>query len=107
MRPETFYSCCREDSRISLAFVSALNAFLLQHGLDVASMSLDLQRALQPFIMRCWGVARDAKLKDAMVLLLHIQLKLGAVQVRSLDHLNKLPGERVACMYLCLAQGGI
>ena len=59
---------------------------MLQHGLDVASMSLGLQRVLNPFITRCWGMARDAKLKDAIVLLLHIQLKLGAVQVMLLKH---------------------
>ena len=76
--------CCREDSRITLAFISALNAFMLQHGLDVRSMSLGLQQALNPFITRCWGMARDAKLKDAILLLLHIQFKLGAVQVMTL-----------------------
>lgn len=54
---------------------------MLQHGLDVASMSLALQRVLHPFITRCWRSTRDAKLKDALVLLLRVQLKLGAVQV--------------------------
>lgn len=64
-----------------MAFVSALNAFMLQHGLDVASMSSGLQRVVYPFMVRCWGTTRDAKLKDAFVLLLRIQIQLGAAQV--------------------------
>ena len=72
---------CREDSRVTLAFVNALNAFMLRNGLDIVSKAVDIQRALQPFVLRCWKITRDAKLKESLVLLLHIQLQLGAVQV--------------------------
>jgi len=74
---------CREDSRISTAFVMSLNSFLLRHGLDVSSRSLEIQRALQPFVLRCWQVSRDAKLKDAFVICLSIQVKLRGLQVRA------------------------
>ncbi len=74
---------CREDSRISTAFVMSLNSFLLRHGLDVSSRSLEIQRALQPFVLRCLKVSRDAKLKDSFVICLSIQVKLGGLQVRA------------------------
>lgn len=74
---------CREDSRISTAFVMSLNMFLLRHGLDISSRSLEIQRALQPFVLRCWRVSRDAKLKDAFLICLSIQVKLRGLQVRA------------------------
>ncbi|KAL0026395.1 hypothetical protein WJX79_005738 [Trebouxia sp. C0005] len=83
----TFFATClptlnqlREDSRISTAFVMSLNSFLLRHGLDVSSRSLEIQRVLHPFVLRCWKVSRDAKLKDAFVICLTIQIKLRGLQ---------------------------
>ena len=89
LRAHTLYIChtsvllCREDSRISTAFVMSLNSFLLRHGLDVSSRSLEIQRALQPYILRCWKVSRDVKLKDAVVICLSIQVKLQGLEVRA------------------------
>lgn len=72
----------REDSRISTAFVTSLNTFLLRHGLDVSSRSPEIQRALHPFVLRCLKINRDAKLKDALVVCLSIQVRLQGLQVR-------------------------
>ena len=78
--------CCayREDSRISTAFITALNSFLLRNGLDVSSRSSELQQALQPFVLRAWRSIRDHKLKDAFITCLSIQVKLGGLQVSML-----------------------
>lgn len=69
---------------MTLAFINALNAFMLKNGLDIASKAIEIQQALQPFVLRCWRVSRDAKLKEALVLLLHIQLQLQGIQVATL-----------------------
>ena len=82
----------REDSRISTAFVTSLNTFLLKHGLDVSSRSPEIQRALHPFVLHCWKTSRDAKLKDALVVCLSVQVKLQGLQVR----------HRPCCCYLSL-----
>ena len=72
---------CREDARISTAFVSALNALLTKHGLDISSRSAELQQALQPFFLRSWKATRDLKLRDSFVICLRIQLQLKGIQV--------------------------
>ena len=58
-------SADRQHSRISTAFITALNSFLLRNGLDVSSRSSELQQALQPFLLRAWRSSWDQKRKDA------------------------------------------
>jgi hypothetical protein len=71
---------CREDSRISTAVVASVNTFLLANGLDVRSRVAQLQTAVHPFVLRAWGTARDAKLRDALVTYLRVQLCLGGLE---------------------------
>ncbi|KAL3142819.1 hypothetical protein ABBQ38_003115 [Trebouxia sp. C0009 RCD-2024] len=58
----------------------ALDIFLLKNGLDVSSRSGELQQALQPFLLRAWRSSRDQKLKDAFIMCLSIQVRLGGLQ---------------------------
>lgn len=71
---------CREDSRISIAFVAALNTFLLANGLDVCSKAAELHAAVHPFLMRAWRSARDTRLRENLVLYLRVQLLLGGLE---------------------------
>lgn len=70
----------REDSRISTAFVASMNTFLLAHGLDVCSKAAELHAAVHPFLMRALRSARDARLREALVLYLRIQLLLKGLE---------------------------
>ncbi|BDA48015.1 Serine-protein kinase ATM [Coccomyxa sp. Obi] len=76
----------REDSRVSIAFVAAMNTFLLANGLDVSSKTAELHAAVHPFLMRSWRSARDARLREALVLYLRIQLLLGGLEAPGDGH---------------------
>ena len=73
---------CREDVRITTALLAALNAFLLDNGLDVAEKALELHQRLHPLLIRFWRQPRDVKLRDTWLLYLEIQLRLGTLQVQ-------------------------
>lgn len=77
---------CREDSRISIAFVAALNTFLLANGLDVCSKAAELHASVHPFLMRAWRCARDTRLRDKLVLYLRIQVLLGGLEGPGVGH---------------------
>ena len=70
---------CRDESRISTAFLSALNTFLLGQGLDVSSRAAELHDAVHALLMRCWRTSRDAKLREALIAYMRIQLVLGGI----------------------------
>lgn len=75
----------------------ALDIFLLKNGLDVSSRSGELQQALQPFLLRAWRSSRDQKLKDAFIMCLSIQVRLGGLQVWTLVTLR-------FCLYMLSTQ---
>ena len=54
MSQQTWNAQCRDDSRISTAFLSALNTFLLAHGLDVSSRCTETHEAVHALLLRCW-----------------------------------------------------
>lgn len=67
--------------RITTTLLAALNAFLLDNGLDVAEKALGLHQRLHPLLVRFWRQPRDLKLRDTWLLYLEIQLRLGTLQV--------------------------
>ena len=73
---------CSDDVRITTTLLAALNAFLLDNGLDVAGKALELHQRLQPLLIRFWRQPRDFKLRDTWLLYLEIQLRLGTLQVQ-------------------------
>ena len=80
--PITFVAAwCREDVRITTTLLAALNAFLLDNGLDVAEKAVELHQRLHPVLLRFWRQPRDLKLRDTWLLYLEIQLRLGILQV--------------------------
>ena len=70
---------CRDDSRLSTAFLSALNTFLLGQGLDVSSRCREIHDAVHALLLRCWRSSRDLKLREAMTAYIRIQLTLGGI----------------------------
>ena len=70
---------CRDDSRISTAFLSALNTFLLAQGLDISSRCAEMHDAVHALLLRCWRSSRDPKLREAMTAYMRIQLTLGGI----------------------------
>ena len=68
--------------RITTTLLAALNAFLLDNGVDVAEKALELHQRLHPLLMRFWRQPRDVKLRDTWLLYLEIQLRLGTLQVQ-------------------------
>eukprot|EP00891_Asterochloris_glomerata_P002857 jgi/Astpho2/2857/Aster-x0134 len=70
----------KEDVRITTTLLAALNAFLLDNGLDVAEKALGLHQRLHPLLVRFWRQPRDLKLRDTWLLYLEIQLRLGTLQ---------------------------
>ncbi|KAK9806879.1 hypothetical protein WJX72_005975 [[Myrmecia] bisecta] len=70
----------REDSRLSLSLLTALNSFLLTNGLDVSSKAGTLHDALHPYVVRAWRHAREPKLKEGLLTYLRLQLRLQALQ---------------------------
>ncbi len=74
---------CRDESRISTAFFSALNTFLLAQGLDVSSRCTEIHDAVHALVLRCWRSSRDLKLREAMTAYMRIQLTLGASQAHT------------------------
>ena len=70
---------CRDESRVSTAFLSALNTFLLAQGLDVSSRCTEMHDAVHALLLRCWRASRDQKLREAMTAYMRIQLTLGGI----------------------------
>ncbi|KAK9815077.1 hypothetical protein WJX73_007060 [Symbiochloris irregularis] len=79
----------REEGRISLSVLSCLNVFLQNHGLDMCRPCLELHEKLQPFIMRIFGCGRDARLQEAVVCYLRLQMRLQALDGH-LSHMRDL-----------------
>ena len=84
-----FVLACREDSRICAAFLTALNTFLLAHGLDVSSQAAELHNAVHVLLLRCWRYSRDQKLREAMTAYLRIQLTLGGITGKSRNDIGR------------------
>ena len=80
---------CRDESRVSTAFLSALNTFLLAHGLDVSGQAAELHNAVHALLMRCWRSSRDQKLREAMTAYLRIQLVLGGILGANRDDIGR------------------
>ncbi|GAB4819121.1 hypothetical protein N2152v2_006167, partial [Parachlorella kessleri] len=69
----------REDSRLTSAALSGINAFLLVNGTDVASQCPKLHTAWHAMVLRALTSGRDPKLREAAITYLRLQLRLGAV----------------------------
>ena len=67
---------CREDGRVTLCVLAALNAFLTKQGLDVCNRAAELHQATQPLVLRLWRSARDGRTRDTLVQYLRIQSRL-------------------------------
>ena len=89
MEPRGAGRPCRDESRISTAFLSALNAFLLPHGLDVSSRCAELHSAAHALVLRCWRSSRDPRLREAMTAYLRIQLTLGGITGSHRDDMGR------------------
>ena len=89
MEFESMRCRCRDESRISTAFLSALNTFLLAQGLDVSSRCTEMHSALHALLLRCWRTSRDPKLREAMTAYLRIQLTLGGLTDSQRDDIGR------------------
>ncbi len=69
--------------------MSALNTFLLGQGLDVSSRAAELHDAVHALLMRCWRTSRDAKLREALIAYMRIQLVLGGISGSQRDDLGR------------------
>ena len=68
---------CSAASRLLAPLLSAINAFLLANGRDVASQAGELHATLHAAVLR--GSARDLRLREAALTYLRIQLQLGTL----------------------------
>jgi hypothetical protein len=68
---------CSAGSRLLTPLLSAVNAFLLVNGRDVASQAGELHGTLHAAVLR--GSARDLRLREAALTYLRIQLQLGTL----------------------------
>ena len=74
--PVTLFCRRREDGRVTLCILTALNVFLAAQGLDICSKAARLHQAAQPLVLRIWRSARDSRTQETLVHYLRIQLHL-------------------------------
>ncbi|KAL3529546.1 hypothetical protein ACH5RR_008868 [Cinchona calisaya] len=70
------FSHVREEGKISRKLIECINTYLLKDGPNLDCQNLEIHKAVQHFVFRCWVTTHDRSLKDALVLYARLQLNL-------------------------------
>ncbi|XP_060670261.1 serine/threonine-protein kinase ATM [Ziziphus jujuba] len=70
------FSFIRDEGKISRKLIECINIYLLKDGPNLGSQSMEIHKAVQQFVFRCWLTTHDRALKDALVLYARLQLNL-------------------------------
>ncbi|GBG59952.1 hypothetical protein CBR_g286 [Chara braunii] len=85
LRDETVDMFCqiferlRDEGRIAEKLVAALNAFLLNQGLNLGDGVASIHASFRDFMVRAWLTTHDRKLKEGLVLYGRLQARLRGV----------------------------
>ncbi|XP_019197259.1 PREDICTED: serine/threonine-protein kinase ATM isoform X3 [Ipomoea nil] len=91
-----FFTHIRDEGKVSRKLIECINSYLLIDGPNLGCKYLEIHKAVQQFVFRCWTTTHDRSLKDSIVFYARLQLNLtrgatdgGALLEQVLDVMGK------------------